>query len=78
MTPDTFRAWLAEKGCGFDETERQRGEGVAAIRVRRGPRETIMPRSASHHTDLPEEDVRRIVDDLGLSFEELPGQQGRR
>lgn len=78
MNPHTLRKWLAERGCSFEETERTRGEGVAAVRVRRGPRESILPRSASAHTDLQDEDVRRIVADLGLPYEELPGPQGRR
>ena len=77
MNPETFRHWLAERGCTFEQTERNRGEGVAEIVVRRGPRRAVMPLSASR-MDLPEEDVRRIVDELELDYDELPGPQSRR
>lgn len=77
MTPQTFRSWLADRGCSFEQTERDRGGGIAAVRVRRGPRESLIPDAASHK-DLPDEDVRRIVDDLDLPYDELPGPQGRR
>lgn len=76
MNPQTFRSWLAEKGCTFEDTERNRGEGVASVMVRCGSRRSEMPYAASHK-DLPEEVVRRIMDDLDLPFDELPGPQSR-
>lgn len=77
MNPQTFRHWLAERGCTFEETEHERGKGVAEIVVRRGPKRAVMPLSASRK-DLPEESVRAIVDELGLPYHELPGPQSRR
>lgn len=76
MTPETFRRWLAERGCSFEQHESKRGEGVAPVTVRRGPHRTEMPLAASR-MDLQEEDVRRIVEDLDLPYDELPGPQSR-
>lgn len=76
MNPQTFRRWLAERGCSFEDTERKRGEGVASVTVRCGSRRSVMP-SAASHMDLPEEDVRRIMHELDLPFDELPGPQSR-
>lgn len=76
MNAQTFRQWLTEKGCTFEETERKRGEGVATVIVRREGRRSEMP-YASSRMDLQEEDVRRIVDELDLPFDELPGPQSR-
>lgn len=76
MNPQTFRSWLAERGCTFEETERKRGEGVASIVVRCGGRRSEMPDAASRN-DLPEEVVRRIMEDLDLPYEDLPGPQSR-
>ena len=77
MTPETFRAWLRDRGCSFDKTERGRGEGPVAVVVRRGPRRSLLP-DASSHADLKDEDVRRVVTELDLPYDELPGPQGRR
>jgi hypothetical protein len=76
MTPETFRKWLAERGCTFEDTERKRGEGVASVVVRCGPRRSELP-YASSRMDLQEEEVRRIMAELDLPFEELPGPQSR-
>lgn len=77
MTPQTFRSWLSDRGCTFEETERKRGEGVASVVVRREGRRSEMPYSSSTNIDLQEEDVRRIVNELDLPFEELPGPKSR-
>ena len=76
MTPDTFRQWLRDRGCSFDQTESKRGEGVASVIVRRGPHRSELPLAASR-MDLPEEDVRRVVEELDLPFDELPGPSSR-
>ena len=65
MTPDIFRQWLRDRGCSFEEHERRRGEGVAAVTVRRGPHRSELP-LASSRMDLQEEDVRRVVEELDL------------
>lgn len=77
MNPQTFRKWLADRGCTFEQTERRGAEGVASVIVRRGGRRSEMPYAASSKIDLPEEEVRRIMDELDLPFEELPGPQSR-
>lgn len=76
MNPQTFRRWLAERGCTFEDTERKRGEGATSVIVRCGGRRSEMPYAASH-MDLQEEEVRRIMDELDLPFDELPGPQSR-
>jgi hypothetical protein len=76
MTPQTFRSWLAERGCTFEQTEARRGEGVASIIVRCGSRRSEMP-YASSRMDLQDEEVRRIMAELELPYEELPGPQSR-
>ena len=77
MTPETFRSWLRERGCTFEETARDRGEGAASVVVRREGRRSEMPYAASRNIDLQEEEVRRIVDELDLPYDELPGPQSR-
>ena len=77
MTPETFRNWLRDRGCSFEQTERKRGEGHVAVVVRRGPRRSVLP-DGSSQLDLKEDDVRRIVAELDLPYDELPGPQGRR
>ena len=77
MNPQTFRQWLAERGCSFDQTKRDRGEGITALVVKLGPRQSLLPDTASSK-DLPESEVRRIMDELELPYDELPGPQGRR
>lgn len=76
MTPETFRKWLAERGCTFEQTKSTRGEGVASVVVRCGPRRSEMP-NASSRMDLQEEEVRRIMAELDLPFDDLPGPQSR-
>ncbi len=76
MNADTFRNWLAERGCRFEETERKRGQGPASVVVRREGRRSEMPYAAAK-MDLQEEDVRRIVEELDLPFHELPGPQSQ-
>ncbi|MCT7374241.1 hypothetical protein [Chelativorans salis] len=76
MNAQTFRQWLTERGCTFEETERKRGEGFVSVVVRRKGRRSEMP-YASSRMDLQEEDVRRIMRELDLPFDELPGPQSR-
>jgi len=77
MNAETFRNWLADHGCSFEQTEQKRGQGAVSIVARREGRRSEIPRAASK-MDLREEDVRRIVDELDLPFHELPGPQSRR
>jgi len=77
MNAETFRNWLADHGCSFEQTEQKLGQGAVSIVARREGRRSEIPRAASK-MDLREEDVRRIVDELDLPFRELPGPQSRR
>jgi hypothetical protein len=76
MTPDTFRHWLRERGCSFDQHEHHAGEGVPAVTVRRGDRRAELP-MASSRKDLDPAVVGEIVEALGLDPNELPGPQSR-
>ena len=76
MTPDTFREWLRDRGCSFEQHESRRGGGVAAVTVKRGSKRSELPLAASK-MDLQEEDVRRVVEELELPFDELPGPSSR-
>ena len=69
MRSDTFKKWLEEKGCRFDQHER--GEGHASVIVKLGGKETILPLIGTHQ-DLKKEDVERIAEELGLDKSDLP------
>ena len=76
MHPDTFRNWLRQRGRTFDKHPRERGAGPTSVTVRSGDRVAELPK-ASSHKDLDPEEVRRIVDALGLDWHELPGPRSR-
>src|SRR5215213_6780131 len=74
MTPETFRRWLADRGCDFERQPREKGGGVPSGTVRRNGRKAEIPAASSTNTDLDPEEVRRIVEALDLDWRELPGQ----
>lgn len=74
MTPETFRRWLADRGCDFERHAREKGGGVPSVTVRRNGREAAIPEAPSHK-DLDPEEVRRIVEALDLDWRELPGEE---
>lgn len=74
MTPETFRRWLADRGCDFERHPREKSGGVPSVTVRRNGRKADIPAAASTHTDLDPEEIRRIVEALDLDWRELPGQ----
>lgn len=77
MQPETFRKWLAERGCTFEEHARSKGgQGHASVTVRREGRRSELPLVGTRE-DLDPRDVRRIVDELELDWSELPGPQSR-
>jgi hypothetical protein len=76
MRADTFKEWLRERGCEFDQAPRGRGAGHASLVVKRGARRSLLPEIGSHH-DLEEDDVRRVVEELELPWAELPGPASR-
>lgn len=78
MHSDTFRTWLAERGCVFEQTERggKKGHGFPDVVVKLGNLQTDL-HLAGAHQDLDPREVRRVVDALGLNWDELPGPQSR-
>ena len=76
MQSATFRKWLSEQGCRFDFPEQERGEGFVMVTVHREGRESQAPLSGSHK-DLDPHDVRRVCEELGLDWSDLPGPKGR-
>jgi hypothetical protein len=77
MESATFRQWLAERGCSFDAgKDTGRTEGHAYVTVRLGNRKAVIP-DVGTHKRLDPEVVRKIVDELGLNWNELPGPSSR-
>lgn len=78
MRSDTFREWLAERGCVFEQTKRsgKKAHGFPDVIVKLGDRKTeLHVKGASQ--DLDPREVRRVVDELGLNWDDLPGPQSR-
>lgn len=78
MESATFRKWLSERGCTFDVHERGKGKqlGHASVTVRRGDRTAELPDVGSKQR-LDPRVVRKIVEDLGLPWSQLPGPASR-
>ena len=77
MQSATFRKWLAEHGCRFDLHEQhKRGEGHVLVTVHREGRKSQVSLGGSRQ-DLDPRDVRRVCEELGLDWSELPGPKGR-
>jgi hypothetical protein len=77
MQSATFRKWLAERGCRFDQHEHnQRGEGQVVVTVHREGR-TSKAALGGSHKDLDPRDVRRVCEELGLDGSDLPGPNSR-
>jgi hypothetical protein len=77
MESATFRKWLGDRGCRFDRHERERrGEGKAIVTVHREQRIAQLPYVGSRQ-HLDPRVVRRVCEDLGLDWSELPGPKSR-
>jgi hypothetical protein len=76
MESETFRTWLAERGCRFDHHQERRGGGQAAVTVRREGRTAQLPLIGSHRS-IDEETARAVCEALGLDWSQLPGPEGR-
>lgn len=76
MQPQTFRKWLAERGCAFEEHPRGKGIGHPSVTVRREGRRAELPLVGAKES-LDPDVVSAIVDELGLDPAELPGPQSR-
>jgi hypothetical protein len=71
MQSATFRKWLAERGCRFDQHEHERrGEGAVLMTVHREGRKSQVALGGSRQ-DLDPRDVRRACEELGLDWNEL-------
>jgi len=76
MESATFRKWLAERGCTFDQHVRHAGHGISSVTVHREGRTASMPLVGSRKRLDPRQ-VKEIVASLGLEASELPGEKGR-
>jgi hypothetical protein len=76
MESATFRKWLTDRGCSFEQHRRATGKGISAVTVRRGSRKADLPLVGSRKR-LPADVVYAIVDILGLDRSELPGPKSR-
>jgi hypothetical protein len=77
MESATFRKWLAEHGCRFDEHQHERhGEGQVMVTVHREGRKTDVPLGGSRQS-LDPRMVRQACEDLGLDWSRLPGPESR-
>ena len=76
MEIDTFRKWLAERGCHFDTRGHQRGEGHGHLTIHREGRTAELPLIGEHH-HLDADLVRQVCEALGLDQSEVPGPKGR-
>jgi hypothetical protein len=77
MESATFRRWLSERGCSFDAgKDTVRTQGHAYVTVRLGDRRAVLPDIGSDKRPDPRV-VRKIVDELGLDWNELPGPTPR-
>jgi hypothetical protein len=78
MESETFKKWLAERGCTFEQHQRtgRKTVGNAAVTVRLGNRHASLPLVGSRKR-LDPRIVKQVVDNLGLEWSELPGPKGR-
>jgi hypothetical protein len=77
MESGTFRKWLAERGCTFDQhAAGHRFHGAATVTARREGRTAVIPLVGSRKALDPRQ-VKEIVESLGLDPSDLPGEKSR-
>jgi len=77
MESATFRKWLADRGCTFERHERGKGgRGQVTVTICLGDRRAELPDSSTKKR-LHNDTVRKIVADLGLMYDDLPGPKSR-
>lgn len=73
MESATFRQWLAQHGCSFEQHEEKRHGGHAMVTVRRGSRRSALPLIGTKKR-LDPAVIAQVRKDLGLEDVELPGR----
>jgi hypothetical protein len=63
---------LADRGCRFDHGHEKRGDGPVMVIVHREGRKAEVPLGGSRQI-LDPRVVRRVCEELGLDWSELPG-----
>ena len=77
MESATFRKWLTERGCAFDQHATGHGtHGIASVTAHREGRKAVVPLAGSRKR-LDRRQVLEIVESLGLDPAELPGEKSR-
>ena len=77
MESSTFRKWLAERGCAFDRHPTGQGtHGIASVTAHREGRRAVIPLVGSRKRLDPQQ-VKEIVESLGLDPSDLPGEKDR-
>ena len=77
MESATFRKWLAERGCAFDQHATGQGtHGTASVTAHREGRKAVIPLVGSRKR-LDRRQVLEIVESLGLDPAALPGEKSR-
>ena len=70
---ETFRKWLVERGCRIESGKDTIGvHGHPRVTVHLKDRKAVLPEVGTKKT-LDQRIVRKIVSDLGLNWDELPG-----
>lgn len=77
MDSETFRSWLAERGCRFDHHEHEeRGKGHAVATIHREGRTAQLPLVGTHMA-INLETAQAVCEALALDWSELPGPESR-
>jgi hypothetical protein len=77
MESSTFRKWLAERGCTFDQHPTGQGtHGIATVTAHREGRKAMISLVGSRKRLDPRQ-VKEIVESLGLDPSDLPGEKSR-
>jgi hypothetical protein len=76
MESATFRTWLADRGCRFDQHESEKGHGHAAVTVHREGRTAELPLVGTRQS-INLNTARAICQALDLEWTELPGSMSR-
>jgi hypothetical protein len=74
MEIDTFRKWLAERGCHFDTQGHQRGDGHGHLTIHHEGRTAELALTGAHY-HLDADLVRQVCETLRLDASELPGSK---